>query len=102
MIIFGEAKSNHPIYDYNSRRHLPERSKTINPPLCQVYDLGLIEYEAAWRLQERLAGEIGLGQRPAALLLLEHPHTFTFGSKGKLEHLLWDEQERQRLAVALH
>lgn len=98
----ASPKNNHPIYDYNIRRHLPERSKTIPTPLCQVYDLGLIEYEAAWRLQERLAGEIGLGQRPAALLLLEHPHTFTFGSKGKLEHLLWDEVERQRRGVALH
>lgn len=72
------------------------------PPPCQVYDLGLIEYEAAWHLQEQMAGEIGRGERPPALLLLEHPHTYTFGRKGKAENLLWDEAERQRRGVAVH
>lgn len=66
---------------------------------CHVYDLGLIEYEPAWQLQEKLAEEIWRGKRPPALLLLEHPHTYTFGRQGKPENLLWDASELARRGV---
>jgi lipoate-protein ligase B len=66
---------------------------------CQVYNLGLIDYEPAWRLQEKLAEQIGRGERPPALLLLEHPHTYTFGRQGKAEHLLWNTAELERRGV---
>lgn len=61
--------------------------------ICHVYRLGLVPYEDAWQLQNRLATEIGAGTRPATLLLLEHPHTYTFGRSGRIENLLWDEDE---------
>lgn len=61
--------------------------------VCQVHHLGLIGYQEARALQERLAGEIAAGERPPSLLLLEHPHTFTFGRRGKAENLLWTEHE---------
>jgi lipoate-protein ligase B len=70
--------------------------------LCAVHRLGLIPYERAWRLQERLALEIARGARPPTLLLLEHPHTFTFGSRGQPDHLLWDEDECRRRGVQVH
>jgi len=57
---------------------------------CEVHRLGLMEYRQAWELQEALAAEIARGVRPPTLLLLQHPHTFTFGRRGKPEHLLWD------------
>ncbi len=72
------------------------------PPHCQVIDLGLVEYAAAWDLQARLAEEIGQGRRPPTLLLLEHLHTYTFGRKGKAENLLWDATELERRGVAVH
>ncbi len=64
---------------------------------CELRDLGLIDYEAAWRLQEECAAEIAAGTRPPTLLLLEHPHVYTFGRKGHAENLLWGEgQLKQR------
>jgi lipoyl(octanoyl) transferase len=61
-----------------------------------------MEYEAAWRLQDRLAAEIAAGERPPTLLLLEHPHTYTFGRSGHAEHLLWDEHELARRGIRVH
>ena len=68
----------------------------------QVLDLGLIEYERAWKLQDEYATEIAAGTRPPTLLLLEHPHTFTFGRKGHAENLLWTPEELERRGVAVH
>jgi len=35
-------------------------------------------------------------------MLLEHPHTFTFGRRGKADHLLWDEAELKRRGVSVY
>jgi len=69
---------------------------------CAVHQLGIIDYEEAWQLQDRLAGEIAAGLRPPTLLLLEHPHTYTFGRRGHIENLLWDEAELARRGVSIH
>jgi lipoate-protein ligase B len=65
----------------------------------QVFKLGLVDYEDAWQLQTRLAAEIAGGERPPTLLLLEHPHTYTFGRGGKPQNLLWDDQELERRGI---
>lgn len=67
-----------------------------------VEDLGLIEYEAAWKLQDAYAAEIAEGKRPPTLLLLEHPHVYTFGRRGKQENLLWDEAQLREKGIAIH
>jgi lipoate-protein ligase B len=69
---------------------------------CNLHWLGVMEYEPAWRLQDRLAAEIAAGQRPPTLLLLEHPHTYTFGRRGHPENLLWDPAELERRGVSVH
>ncbi len=69
---------------------------------CDVLDLGLIEYEAAWNLQEEYAHGIARGERPPTLLLLEHDHVYTFGRGGRSEHLLWSEQRLKERGVAVH
>jgi lipoate-protein ligase B len=68
----------------------------------QVLDLGLIDYEPAWKLQDEYAAEIAAGTRPPTLLLLEHPHTFTFGRTGRAENLLWSPGELTRRGVSVH
>lgn len=68
----------------------------------QILDLGLIDYEPAWKLQDEYAAEIAVGTRPPTLLLLEHPHTFTFGRKGHAENLLWSPEELTRRGVSVH
>lgn len=60
---------------------------------CEVRDLGLIDYEAAWQLQESYAREIAVGQRPPTLLLLEHNHVYTFGRGGHAANLLWGQKQ---------
>src|SRR5678809_34488 len=69
---------------------------------CDVLDLGLIEYETAWKLQDEYAREIAEGKRPPTLLLLEHPHVYTFGRRGKQENLLWGESQLKEKGIAIH
>ena len=69
---------------------------------CLVHRMGVMDYESAWQLQEELAAEIAAGERPPTLLLLEHPHTYTFGRRGHSENLLWDEAELRRRGIQVH
>jgi lipoate-protein ligase B len=69
---------------------------------CEVHDLGLIEYGRAWKLQDQYAAEIANGKRPPTLLLLEHPHVYTFGRRGKQENLLWGESQLKEKGIAIH
>ncbi len=68
-------------------------------PACHVHTLGLLPYREAWDLQRRLAARIAAGEQPPTLLLLEHPHVYTFGRRGHAENLLWDAAERARRGV---
>jgi lipoyl(octanoyl) transferase len=70
--------------------------------MIEVLDLGLVEYERAWKLQEEFAREIAEGKRPATLLLLEHPHVYTFGRRGKQENVLWGEVQLKEKGIAIH
>ncbi len=67
-----------------------------------IIDLGLIEYERAWKLQDEYAAEIAEEKRPPTLLLLEHPHVYTFGRKGHAENLLWSEEQLKKKGIATH
>lgn len=68
----------------------------------EVIDLGVMEYEKAWKLQEEYAREIADGTRQPTLLLLEHPHVYTFGRRGRQENLLWGEAQLKEKGVAIH
>src|SRR3990172_426386 len=61
--------------------------------VCEVFWLGQVDYQVAWDMQREMAGEIARGLRPATLLLLEHPPTFTFGRRAQVANLLWNEAE---------
>ncbi|NTW23335.1 MAG: lipoyl(octanoyl) transferase LipB [Lentimicrobium sp.] len=64
-------------------------------------DLGLIEYSAAWDLQERLFNRIiaqkkaGLSETDNFLLFCEHPHVYTLGKSGTESNLLLDAIQLQ-------
>jgi lipoate-protein ligase B len=64
--------------------------------------LGLVPFQTAWKLQQNLASEIASGARPETLLLLEHPHTYTFGRRGNASNLLWDEAQLQEKGIQVH
>ena len=67
-----------------------------------ILDLGLIEYEQAWKLQDEYAAQIAQGKRPPTLLLLEHPHVYTFGRKGHAENLLLQQPALRERGIAVH
>src|SRR5215211_6815434 len=70
--------------------------------IVKVLDLGLMEYERAWKLQDEYAREIDEGKRAPTLLLVEHPHVYTFGRRGKQENLLWGESQLKEKGIAIH
>ena len=74
----------------------------MSMPICEIRRLGLISYQDAWELQDRFAREIAGGDRPPTLLLLQHPHTYTFGRAGRSENLLWDEAQLSQRGVQVH
>lgn len=67
-----------------------------------VFDLGLVDYERAWKLQDEYAAAIAAGKRPPTLLLLEHPHVYTFGRKGNAENLLWNESQLKEKGISTY
>lgn len=68
----------------------------------EIRDLGLIDYEAAWKLQDEYAAQIAAGTRPPTLLLLEHPHVYTFGRKGNANNLLWKENQLKEKGISTY
>lgn len=60
---------------------------------CQVSRLGLIDYQEAWDLQARLVHERAGQHIPDQLLLLEHPHVFTLGRRGRTENVVSTDEE---------
>jgi lipoyl(octanoyl) transferase len=69
---------------------------------CLLIDLGQVPYESAWQLQADLAEKIARGSHPPCLLLLEHPHTYTFGRGGDIKNLLWDEAQLKQRGISVH
>jgi len=72
---------------------------THDPSWLDVLWLGLTGFDKARQLQESLAGEIQAQKRAPTLLLLEHPHTYTFDRRGQEANLLWDRAELNRRGV---
>jgi lipoate-protein ligase B len=67
-----------------------------------VYHLGVIPYLEAREVQEQVAEAIVNEKQDAALLLLEHPHTYTFGRRGDEKNLLLGEDDLRTRAVEIH
>lgn len=64
-----------------------------------AYDLGLVPYEKAWKLQQDLFPFVLAREIPDILLFLEHPHVYTLGRHGKEENLLLKEEELSNRGV---
>jgi lipoate-protein ligase B len=65
----------------------------------RAYWLGRIGYRPAWDLQRALVEQVRAGEAPSTVLLLEHEHVFSMGRRATLDHVLWDEAERERRGV---
>jgi lipoyl(octanoyl) transferase len=83
------------------------------PFMQQVFykDLGLMPYREAWDLQTglhlalvqektaRRPQEPGTYPQAHQLLLVEHPHVYTLGKSGTIDHLLLSENELQARGI---
>ncbi|MBI4234225.1 MAG: lipoyl(octanoyl) transferase LipB [Chloroflexi bacterium] len=69
---------------------------------CLVVDLGLVGYIAAWEMQRSLAERRWKGEVSDALLLVEHPHVFTIGRRGREADILAPRETLGRLGVQVH
>jgi lipoyl(octanoyl) transferase len=49
----------------------------------EIRELGRVEYEPTWALQRELATARAAGERPDAMLLLEHPPVYTAGRRTR-------------------
>ena len=57
-------------------------------PNCLVVDLGSVDYPDALALQRDLHHRVAIGDLPALLLLLQHPHVYTLGRRGSETDIL--------------
>jgi lipoyl(octanoyl) transferase len=70
-------------------------------PDCEIWRLASIPFAEAWELQDRLVKLRSQDAAPDRLLLLEHPHTYTLGSAGHDEYVLYSETERRARGIEL-
>jgi lipoate-protein ligase B len=68
---------------------------------CAVYQLGLVEYGEAYRLQKKLHHQRLNGAISDTLLLLEHPPTVTIGRSGSLENVLVSSEQLTQEEISL-
>ncbi len=68
----------------------------------RIVRLGLVDYQETWGLQKQLAEARNRDCIPDTLLLLEHPHTFTLGRRGKVENVLLTPRQLARRGIALY
>lgn len=70
-------------------------------------DLGVMEYQQAWDIQEALLQEaLAIKKNPDEngatkhhLLFVEHPPVYTLGKSGKIEHVLINEAQRNEKGI---
>ncbi len=73
----------------------------MNEKRCQLRQLGRIEYNSAYSIQEELVTKRLRGQVPDTLILLEHEPVITVGRSGSLNNILITEDERLKEKIAL-
>jgi len=87
-------------------------------PTVYFRDLGLIEYGAAWDIQEALmaralarkqarfapGGDGSAMDEPVEhhLIFCQHPHVYTLGKNGKAAHLLADEERLKKMDATFY
>jgi lipoate-protein ligase B len=66
---------------------------------CLFARLGVTDYLEAWEFQKAIARRRDGGSLPDSLILLEHPHTYTLGRRGKLSDVLVGEAALKQMGV---
>jgi len=66
-----------------------------------VLDLGRRDYDEVWALQKELHATVASGDKPAHLLLVEHPPVITLGRRADTANVLASEAELAEQGVQL-
>ncbi len=61
-----------------------------------ILDLGVIDYEEAYRIQKDMVNRRKLGEIEDSIIVAEHPSVFTIGRTGNKANLLADEDSLKR------
>ncbi len=69
---------------------------------CDLRESGLMEWNDAFRLQQRLVDQRKAGQIPDQFLIVEHPHVITVGRNGHEENLLASAEILERSGIRFH
>ena len=69
---------------------------------CIVVSLGRVEYRRAWDLQNELRRRVIEGSLPDTLLLVEHPHVYSVGRRGKESDILIPPEQLRELGAEVH
>jgi lipoate-protein ligase B len=67
-----------------------------------LYSMGLMEYQDALFFQQKITALRHDQKIPDALILLEHPHTYTLGPKSNKNHFLVPSEWIEKGEVAVH
>jgi len=92
---------------------MSDQLDNISLPTVEVQQLGIMSYEKAWAYQQKLQKE-GVNARSYNrkitdesekielknyLLFCQHPHVYTLGKSGSVDHLLLNEEQRAQREV---
>lgn len=69
--------------------------------MCHAVPLGLVDYQEAWELQKSLVQKRQRHEIEDTLLLLEHPHVFTIGRRGKAADILLPREIMEERGVGV-
>jgi lipoate-protein ligase B len=67
-----------------------------------VVRMGRVDYVQAWELQRRIHEHVAEGLLSNVLLMVEHPHVYTLGRRGKLNDVLASAAQLEVLGAEVH
>ena len=98
-------KSTENLYGNSPHAQQHERGSFKNEPFatetCLFAKLGQMDYVKAWDVQRAIARRREHCSIPDSLILLEHPHTYTLGRRGKIADVLVREATLKQMGVQI-
>jgi lipoyl(octanoyl) transferase len=65
----------------------------------QLLELGLTPYQQAWDLQREIFRGVVSGDQDDSLILVEHPHVYTFGRATEMSNFLLSDSKLQEIGA---
>jgi len=98
-------KSTENLYGNSLHAQQQERGSFTNEPFatetCLFAKLGQMDYVKAWDAQRAIARRREHCSIPDSLILLEHPHTYTLGRRGKIADVLVEGATLKQMGVQI-